>query len=114
MSKPDTKKKVEEEVVPDPLEESRELELEQAKAGVISGPIVEAKEDESHIILTRTNLTLVVPGVFRYHHDEAGLAVCKSKHAFHGEMAKNFGVRVGDVIICSNKSEAILVVVQEN
>jgi hypothetical protein len=100
------------EVRPDPLAESRELEEVQANEGVIPGKVVEPREEEAHLILTRSNITLLVPGVFRYHHDGA-LSQCKTKHAFHGEMAANFGIRVGDLILCSNKTDAIMVVVPE-
>jgi 3-deoxy-D-manno-octulosonate 8-phosphate phosphatase KdsC-like HAD superfamily phosphatase len=47
-----------------------------------------------------------------YKHDSA-LSECKVKTAFHGQMAKEFNIRVGDVIICSNETEAALVVVPE-
>lgn len=99
-----------EEVALDPVMESRELEKSQSEAGLFSADVVTPHEKEQHVILTRDNLTLVVPNVWRYKHDSA-LSECKVKSAFYGEMAKNFGIRPLDIVICQNDKEACLVVV---
>ena len=112
VSKKVSKKNEVQEEVLNPLDESRELEESQADAGVLGGEEIEADEEATHIILTRANLTFVVPGLWIYTHDGA-LSDCKAKTAFHGQMAKEFNMRVGDVVVCKNASEAVLVVIQK-
>ncbi len=89
-----------EEEIQDPIEESRELEKDQA--AMFSSDFVEPQEEAAHIILTRENLILIGPGLWVYTHDEKGLSACEGKTAFKGQMATNFGVRPGDAIICGS------------
>lgn len=91
---------VEEEAELDPIAESRELERDQS--AMFSADFVQPQEEAAHIILTRENLILIGPGLWKYTHDEKGLGACASPTAFKGQMAANFGVRPGDHIQCGS------------
>lgn len=99
MAKKNSKAPKEVESSINPVDESRELEIEQADSGVLPGEFVQVDEDAAHIIFTRDNLILIGPKFWLYNHD-GSLADCKGKTAFNGQMARDFGIREGDTVAC--------------
>jgi hypothetical protein len=62
-------------------------------------------------LVTKENLRLIAPGLFLYL-DAGDLSECHDPASFKCQQSKNYGVRPGDVIICKNLQQAILVVVK--
>lgn len=109
------KKELELETPADPVAESRELEKDQAGSEILPGEFVVANEEEEHIIFTRENLILIAPKVWHYNHDEDSLGALSKKHAFRGQLARDFGIREGDTVICMPlKGEGKLIKVPQN
>lgn len=72
----------------------------------------EVKEElKPFLPINRDNLTFITANLWRYHH-KGELKECTLDHAFKSVAAKDFSIRDGDVVICSNEKEAILVVVK--
>ena len=72
----------------------------------------ELKEVEKVVLpINRDNLTFITANLWRYHH-KGELVDCENPHAFDSVAAKDFSIRSGDVVICSNEVGAILVVVK--
>lgn len=76
----------------------------------VKAPKAEAKK-ELKIKVTRDNFGLIAPGLYSYSH-EGKVEECQEEGAFKCVQAKNYGVRAGDVVLCKNKDEAVLVVVK--
>jgi hypothetical protein len=72
--------------------------------------IVEPVAPKPSLVIDRNNLNLISAGFFSYKAKD--LLACKEPGAFTAINAKNFGIRSGDIILCSNESEAVLVVVK--
>lgn len=66
---------------------------------------------ECKIKVTRDNFTMSTPGLYMYTH-EGEVSECKHAEAFKCMQSKNYGVRKGDVVLCKNAKEAVLIVVQ--
>jgi hypothetical protein len=71
---------------------------------------VKKEEKPAYVKVSRDNLTYLNAGIYILQIED--IESCKVKGAFMSRDAKDFGIRVGDLVICKSASKAELVVVQ--
>lgn len=70
-----------------------------------------AKKEGASLPIDRDNLTYITAGFWRYQH-KGDLSECDVDGAFLCLAGKEFNIRKGDVVLCSNEKEVVHVVVK--